>query len=70
MPKPSPKSAIELSQEISSDIICDWWRLIHSGWKHPIDYLHGGMICCSRELHGELQLLHQVGTLVHETTLN
>jgi len=64
----SPKCELELSPAIPSSIICDWWRLIHSGWKHPLDYLHGAAICAPKECYIELCFLHKIGTAIHEST--
>ena len=66
MAKPSSKCALELSQEISTDVISDWSRLIHSGWAHPLNYLHGGCICAPRECYAELRFLWILGTAIHE----
>ncbi len=64
----SPKCALELSPEISTGTIADWWKLIHAGWAHPLNYLHGGAICSPRECYEELKFLHQIGTIIHEET--
>lgn len=65
----SPKCALELSQNIPTDIVSDWWRLIHSGWKYPLSYIHGGAMCCPRECSDELFFLHKIGTAIHETSI-
>ena len=62
MPKPSPKSAIELAQPyaLSPVILADWWELIHRGVKYPRAYIHGAALAGTPEVNCELRFLYDL----------